>query len=137
MPGYVILTSGSYAEDALVPVALEGAPLDPAGAFLCADIVGVSLPDAVAAQTTLTKYQFRKRFTDAEKYRCDAFNATFESNPNLTDEAKAAIRSGLEDYRASQEISLLEPGVHAMLLMYEQLGLLDAPGRAQQIGAIE
>lgn len=133
-PGYVVFASGNYAEDDLVTVALASAPNKAVGAFLCATIVGVDSTSGSASTTTITKYQFRQRFTAAERYRCDAFNASVETNPNITDELRAAVRSGIEDYKASQEISLLDPGVYAMLALYEYLGLLDAPGRAAEIG---
>lgn len=135
-PGYVVFATGDYAVDALVLVALESSPLVAVGAFTCATIVDAELSTPVETNTTLTKYQFRLRFTTAERYRCDAFNASFETNANIPSDVRAAIRTGLEDYKASQEISLLDPGVHAMLALYEQLGLLDAPGRAAEIGRI-
>jgi hypothetical protein len=82
----------------------------------------------------MTKRAFRLRFTYAERLQCDAFNATFESNPALSDELKAAIRTGLADYAVAEEIDLNDPSVGQMLSMYEQLGLIEA-GRAAVIGA--
>lgn len=80
----------------------------------------------------LTKYQFRQRFTQEERMACDGFNVAFESQPALTVEQKAFIRTGLEDFKAAEAV---EP-VKAMplLQMYEALGLL-AQGRAAEIGA--
>lgn len=80
----------------------------------------------------LTKYEFRQRFAPAERAACDAFNAGFEAHPALSAEQKAAIRTGLEDFRAASAVDpvLAMP----MLQMYEALGLI-APGRASEIGA--
>jgi len=81
----------------------------------------------------VTKYTFRQRFTEAERIACDAFNATYEQNPALTDAQRAMIRSGLEDFSAASAIlpSIAMP----MLNLYEALGLI-APGRAAEIGAV-
>lgn len=88
--------------------------------------------EAAGFRIPLTKYEFRQRFTPAERAACDAFNAGFEAHPALSAEQKSDIRTGLEDFRAVSEVDpvLAMP----MLAMYEALGLL-APGRAAEIGA--
>lgn len=80
----------------------------------------------------LTKYAFRQRFTEAERLVCDSFNVNYASHPALTEEQKAMIRSGLEDFSAAT--SILPSIAMPMLQMYEALGLI-APGRAAEIGA--
>lgn len=88
--------------------------------------------EAANYRLPLTKYQFRLRFTEQERAACDAFNAGFETHQALSDAQKAAIRTGLEDFRAAQAI---DPVLAApMLQMYEALGLIGA-GRAAEIGA--
>lgn len=136
IPGYVIVQTGIYKSNELVPVALETAPLEAIGSFLCADILGINTEQPNNSNTILTKYQFRNRFTSQEKYRCDTFNASFENNLNLSDELKVIIRSALKDFEVCEEIDLTNSDIHKMLNLYEQLGLLDAPGRALEIGAI-
>lgn len=137
IPGYVIAETGVYEEADLVPVATEDNPTVPVGSFLCSNIMlEYSIPEE-SATTVLTKYSFRNRFTNSEKYRCDAFNVSFETNSNISEELKSVIRSGLKDFEASEEIDLLNPDIHRMLQLYEVLGLLDAPGRALEIGAIK
>jgi hypothetical protein len=138
-PGYVVHTGGDYALDQFVPVAMAASPDTEAGAFLCATVVGVDLPsEGVVVEVVpfvMSKRAFRLRFTYAERLRCDAFNASFETNPDLPVELKAAIRTGLADYAAAQDINLADPATQQMLGLYEQLGLL-AQGRASEIGAL-
>lgn len=84
-------------------------------------------------QLPLTKLQFRKLFTQAERESIDALHAGFESLAYLTDEQKAAMRTGLEDYRTAENIAKpFEPGVFAMVGMYQALGLL-TPERAAEV----
>ena len=80
----------------------------------------------------LTKYEFRKRFTAEERERIDAFNASFEANPSISDQYKAKLRTGLKDYEASTGVELIDPATIAMVRFYETLRLLDA-GRADQV----
>lgn len=139
-PGYVVHTGGDYALDQFVPVAMAASPDVEAGAFLCATVVGVDLPSEGAvvdvAPVTISKIAFRRRFTDAERPAIDEFNATFESNPALTPEMVKAIRSGLEDYKATDEVTINDPSVGKMLGLYVLLGLL-TPERAAVIGATQ
>lgn len=80
----------------------------------------------------LTKYAFRQRFTEAERLACDNFNANFATHPSLTDDQKASVRSGLEDFYAATGV--VPSRALPMLQIYEALGLI-APGRAAEIGA--
>jgi hypothetical protein len=89
-------------------------------------------PETPPAKRILTKLEFRRKLTDAERPYIDEFNATFESNGLLTVEQKRAIRSGLEDYKVAQEVNLDDPQTQAMVQLYEALGLI-AAGRATEI----
>lgn len=80
----------------------------------------------------LSKYQFRLRFTQAERLACDAFNAGFEAHPGLSEGQRAAIRTGLADFNAATSV---QPQLALPILqLYEALGLI-GPGRAAEIGA--
>lgn len=81
----------------------------------------------------LTKYQFRQRFTQEERMACDAFNISFESHPLLTDDQKAFIRTGLEDFKVAEAVD--PPKAMPLLQMYEALGLIGSD-RAAEIGAV-
>lgn len=72
----------------------------------------------------LTKYQFRQLF-GAKQVAVDAFNATYESNAQLSDQQKALIRTGLKNFEASTAV--VRPfvaDVIGMLALYVALGLL-------------
>lgn len=85
-------------------------------------VAGTKLP--------LTKLQFRDLFTATEKQAIDAFHAGFESHPALSEEQKAAIRTGLEDYRMASDIARpFQARVLAMLDLYVSLGLLTTERR--------
>lgn len=72
----------------------------------------------------LSKLEFRNLFGSA-KVAIDAFNAGFEGSPLLTAEQKAAIRSGLEDFKEAKYIERpFRPDVLQLLGLYEALGLL-------------
>ena len=80
----------------------------------------------------LTKLQFRRLFTFPERIAIDQFNATFESNPMLSDEQKALVRTSLNDYNVAEGVYLNDPATDAGVQIYETLGLI-APGRAAEI----
>lgn len=80
----------------------------------------------------LTKLQFRRLFTTAEQKSIDRFNVQFEAHPALTDDQKDDIRSGLENYRAAESVSLADSATIQAVQTYEALGLI-APGRAAVI----
>lgn len=88
--------------------------------------------EANSGEIPLTKYQFRQRFTSAERMAIDGFNSTFETNGALTTEQKASIRTALEDLAASQAVYLTNASTIAGVQMYEALGLI-AVGRAAEI----
>jgi hypothetical protein len=72
----------------------------------------------------LTKYQFRQLF-GAKQVNVDAFNATYESSPGLSDAQKSAIRTGLKNFEASTAV--VRPfvaDVIGMLALYVALGIL-------------
>lgn len=80
----------------------------------------------------LSKYEWRRLFTDAERLAIDRFNATFESNAMLTEPQRDAVRSGLEDYKAATVVNKDDPATGSVLGLYTALGIL-APGRAAEI----
>lgn len=93
-----------------------------------AQVVGTVLP--------LTKLKFRELFTPAERMGIDALHAGFESHPSLTTEQKAALRTGLEDYKVAENIQRpFDARVQQMLGMYVAMGLLTAERMAAIIEA--
>ena len=81
-------------------------------------------PAVVVGPRVLTKREWRLLFTDTERLAIDKFNATFEANPNLTEEQRDAVRSGLEDYKAATEVSKEDPATALVLGLYVALGIL-------------
>jgi hypothetical protein len=74
----------------------------------------------------LSKLEFRNLF-GASKPAVDAFNAGFESSPLLSAAQKAAIRSGLEDFREAKYIERpFRPDVLALIGLYQSIGILSA-----------
>lgn len=88
--------------------------------------------EAANGSLPLTKYQFRQLRTQEERISCDKFEATYDSNPALTDEQIATIRTFLRDYAEAQEVRLTDPSTIAGVQLWESLGLI-APGRAEEI----
>lgn len=79
----------------------------------------------------LTKLKFRRLFTLSERVLIDAFNASFESNPILTDEQKGLIRTYLQDLSEAEGVYLDDEGTVAGIQMYVSLGLLSAERAAE------
>lgn len=74
----------------------------------------------------LSKLEFRNLF-GAAKPAIDAFNISFEQSPLLTTEQKAAIRSGLEDFREAKYIERpFRPDVLQLIGLYQTIGILSA-----------
>lgn len=72
----------------------------------------------------LSKLEFRNLF-GAAKPAIDAFNAGFEQSQMLTAEQKAAIRSGLEDFKEAKYIERpFRADVLQLIGLYEFIGLL-------------
>lgn len=94
--------------------------------------------DALVSGTLLplTKLQFKRLFTQAEMMQIDAFNASFEANNLLTTEQKAAIRTGLENYRLAVDIPRpFDADVESMLDLYVALGLLTTSRKSEIMAA--
>lgn len=72
----------------------------------------------------LTKVQFRRLFTNIERYSIDTFNKTYETNENLTNDMKIIIASALEDYRVAEIINLDDPATISCLQLYVAVGIL-------------
>lgn len=85
-----------------------------------------------SAVRAFDKIDWRRQFTGTEQELIDEFNATFESNPMLTEDQKRKIRTGLEDYKAAPVVRSDDPKVPVMLGLYVALGIL-APHRPQEI----
>ena len=72
----------------------------------------------------LTKVQFRRLFSDIERYSIDTFNKTYETNENITNDMKIVIASALEDYRVAEVINLDDPVTFSCLQLYVAVGIL-------------
>jgi len=93
-----------------------------------AQIEGTLLP--------LSKLKFRELFTTVERMGIDALNSGFEAHPGLTAEQKAAIRTGLEDYRMAEYIARpFDKRVGTLLGMYQAMGLRTAERVAEIMAA--
>ena len=88
--------------------------------------------EAMNFEIPLTKTEFRDRFTTAEQIAIDNFNATYQSNPALTSEQKAAILSSLEHWKDTTKVYLGLQKTIDIVNLYESLGLI-AAGRATQV----
>lgn len=74
----------------------------------------------------LSKLEFRNLFGPA-KSAVDAFNAGFEQSNLLTGAQKAAIRSGLEDFREAKYIERpFRAEVLQLIGLYQAIGILSA-----------
>lgn len=107
-------------------------------ATLTQQIAAQRAAEALVAGTLLplTKYQFRQLFTDVERAAIDAFEAGFETNPALTVEQKAAIRTGYKDFNAALAVDRpFVAGVLQMLGLFRSLGLLTAERVAEIVSA--
>lgn len=94
-------------------------------------VVGAAVT-VYGGRRVLSKIEFRRLFTDASRPLVDEFNATFESHPLLTADQKRDIRSGLEDYRATDTINLDDMSTQKMIGLYTLLGLI-TPEEAQGV----
>lgn len=74
----------------------------------------------------MSKLEFRNLF-GAAKPAIDAFNSGFEASPLLTVEQKAAIRSGLEDFKEAKYIERpFRSDVLQLIGLYQSIGILSA-----------
>lgn len=74
----------------------------------------------------LSKLEFRNLF-GAAKPAIDAFNTGFESSPLLSAAQKAAIRSGLEDFKEARYIERpFRSDVLSLIGLYQAIGILSA-----------
>lgn len=81
--------------------------------------------EASKGRTPWSKLEFRDQLGAATEYAMDAFFATFEGNPALTVEQKAAIRTGYMRYKEAHYIERpLRAEVLSMLGLFRQLGLI-------------
>lgn len=81
----------------------------------------------------LNKYEFRQLFTATEQDAIDEFNeGGYATHPALTTEQKAFIKRELINYSVTPFIRLDNPGVIAMLNMFEAIGLI-ADGRSAEV----
>jgi hypothetical protein len=88
--------------------------------------------EAMNFEIPLFKAEFRDRFTTQEQIYIDNFNASYQSNPNLSTEQKAGILSALAYYADAGRVYLSHPKTISFVNMYEQLGIL-AEGRAAEV----
>lgn len=81
----------------------------------------------------MSKLEFRELFTAPERYALDEFEATFEINPNLSQEIKAIIRTGYKDFANASDIAKpFDSRVAAMLNLFVSIGVL-SPERMTEI----
>lgn len=81
--------------------------------------------EAARGRTPWSKLEFRDQLGQATEVGMDYFFATFESNPALTTEQKAAIRTGYNRYREAHYIERpLRPEVLSLLGLLKSLGLI-------------
>lgn len=88
--------------------------------------------EAMNFEVPLTKTEFRDRLSTAEQIAIDNFNATYQSNPALTAEQKAAILSALEHWKDTTKVYLSLQKTVDIVNLWESLGLI-AAGRAAQV----
>jgi len=88
--------------------------------------------EALNFEVPLFKAEFRDKFTTEEQVMIDNFNASYQSNPNLSSEQKAGILSALAYYADAGRVYLSHPKTIAFVHMYEQLGLI-GQGRASEV----
>jgi hypothetical protein len=105
-------------------------PWDGMGFDTCNHIAEVPVVQAPPARE-LTKREWRLLFTDVERPMIDRFNATFETNTDLTDPQRDAVRSGMEDYKAATVVNKDDPATAQVLGLYVMLGILDASRPAE------
>ncbi len=108
----------------------EPYPWDNMGFDVCNHIAVVETPATPPARN-LSKREWRLLFTDGERLLIDRFNATFETNANLNEPQRDAVRSGLEDYKAATVVNKDDPATAQVLGLYVMLGLLDASRPAE------
>ncbi|WP_164964305.1 hypothetical protein [Rubrivivax sp. JA1026] len=132
---HVDSAGGAYEFDWLRGEQDVGAVLQARAATLNQQLAARDAAEALVAGTLLplTKLQFRELFTPAERMAADALHATFETSEQLTDQQKAQIRTGLEDYRMAQNIRRpFDDRIQAMLALYVAMGVLTS-ARATEI----
>lgn len=112
--------------------------LDQRAAILNEQISARDAAVALVIGTTIniTKLEFRRRFTLGERQLIDEFNATFESNPILSDEQKRAVRTAQKDFDNALDVSLIDPSTIAGVNLYAALGLV-TPDRVVEILGVD
>lgn len=80
------------------------------------------------ARTTMTKYQFRRRFTMEELVKFDNPEMFL---PNLTPQQKAIIRTLTRSFDAAQEIDLTDPTLQYGMNLMVEWGLLTPERKAE------
>lgn len=87
-------------------------------------VVNQPLPSVYEGRRVLSKIEFRRLFPDLKRPYVDEFNATFENNAILNNDQKRSIRSGLEDYKATDTVNLDDASTIGMVNLYAQIGLI-------------
>ena len=116
----------TYDYQAYAPVAWSG--MNPPDQHELIDTTAAAsppvLPTVYEGRRDLTKLEFRRLFGPQEQRQVDRFNATFESLPILSEEQRDDVRTGLENYKAAQSVSLDDPATVDALGTYMVLGIL-------------
>lgn len=84
---------------------------------------------------TLTRLEFRQRFTEAEKIAIELASLDNSAAPMAQRQMAAALRVYLADLAAANFVDLTRPDTIAGVQRLEQFGIL-APGRAAEILAL-
>lgn len=75
----------------------------------------------------MSKLEFRELFTPLERYALDAFEATFETNPDIPSDTKAVIRTGYKDFANATDIAKpFDSRVGSMLNLFVSIGVLSS-----------
>ena len=118
------------ADETIDPAAVMAARSDRLNAEIAAKDSALLI--AANGSAPLTKLQFRRLFSEEEQKAIDRFNANFETHPMLTDDQKDSVRTGLENYKAAESVSLVDMATIRAVQTYEALGLINA-GRSSVI----
>jgi hypothetical protein len=128
MPVYRVISIATgdeiYRYEAPAPVEWTGMEFATHDHVEVVEVVAADPVTVYGGRRVLSKIEFRRLFPDAVRPFVDEFNATFESHPLLTDEQKRDIRSGMEDYKATDTVNLDDISTQKMIGLYTLLGLI-------------
>jgi len=101
---------------------------DPIPAQVALDAWILSNPAATATANAITRYEFRKLFTLAERIAVD----NVQTNTSIAANYKQMLLTMAKDMELSSDVELYNPDVAAGVNLLESIGII-AVGRAAQI----